>query len=170
MRDGFVTVAVGTPSVRVADCVPILFSGTKGDGSPVIGAAHAGWRGTVSKIAAVTVGKMIALGCVPESVRAAIGTHIGVCCYEVGEDFYASVSSAVSEEFAARHIKSTKVAGKYMADLTGMNLEILSASGISAEQVDISPYCTACDGDTFFSHRKSSGHRGTMGAGIVILP
>ena len=169
--DGFVTDVAGImPIVRVADCVPILFLGTKADGSPVIGAAHAGWRGTVSKIAAVTAEKMVSLGCKLQSVRVAIGTHIGECCYEVSEDFYASVASAVSEEFAARHIKSTEVAGKYMADLTGMNLEILSQVGIGAERVEVSPYCTACDGDTFFSHRKSRGLRGTMGAGIVILP
>lgn len=169
--DGFVTDAEGVmPIVRVADCVPILFSGTKADGSPVIGGAHAGWRGTVSGIAAVTVEKMLSLGCIRETVRAAIGTHIGACCYEVGEDFYSSVSEIRGEEFAARHIKSTRVAGKYMADLTGMNLEILSEVGVAAESVDVSHYCTACDSETFFSHRKSGGRRGTMGAGIVILP
>ena len=169
--DGFVTDVVGVmPIVRVADCVPILFSGTKADGSPVIGGAHAGWRGTVDGIAAVTVEKMLSLGCIRETVHAAIGTHIGACCYEVGEDFYSSVSEIRGEEFAARHIKSTEAAGKYMADLTGMNLEILSEVGVAAESVDVSPYCTACDSDTFFSHRKSGGRRGTMGAGIVILP
>ena len=169
--DGFVTDIPGVmPIVRVADCVPILFAGSKADGSPVIGAAHAGWRGTVNGIAAVTVEKMLSLGCRRETVRVAIGTHIGYCCYEVGDDFYTSVSEIRSPEFAARHIKSTHVAGKYMADLTGMNLEILSYAGISPEQVEVSPYCTACDSETFFSHRKSGGRRGTMGAGIVILP
>lgn len=169
--DGFVTDVVGVmPIVRVADCVPILFSGTKADGSPVIGGAHAGWRGTVGGIAAVTVEKMLSLGCIRETVRAAIGTHIGYCCYEVGDDFYSSVSEIRGEEFSARHIKSTRVAGKYMADLTGMNLEILSEVGVAAESVDVSHYCTACDSETFFSHRKSGGRRGTMGAGIVILP
>ncbi len=169
--DGFVTDVPGVmPIVRVADCVPILFSGTKADGSPVIGAAHAGWRGTVNGIAAVTVEKMLSLGCVRESVRAAIGTHIGYCCYEVGEDFYASVSEIRSEEFAARHIRPLRHGGKYHADLSGMNLEVLASVGVSAESVDISPYCTACESDVFFSHRKSGGRRGTMGAGIVILP
>jgi len=169
--DGFVTDIPGVmPIVRVADCVPILFAGSKADGSPVIGGAHAGWRGTVNGIAAVTVEKMLSLGCIRETVRVAIGTHIGYCCYEVGEDFYSSVSEIRGEEFAARHIRPICEGGKRHAYLTGMNLEILSYAGISPEQVDVSPYCTACDSETFFSHRKSGGRRGTMGAGIVILP
>ena len=169
--DGFVTDAVGVmPIVRVADCVPILFAGTKADGSAVIGAAHAGWRGTVNGIAAVTVEEMLSLGCVPDTVRASVGTHIGYCCYEVGEDFCEAVAEIRGAEFASRHIRPVSEGGKLHADLTGMNLEILAAAGVSADRVDVSHYCTACEPDTFFSHRSSGGRRGTMGAGIVILP
>lgn len=169
--DGFVTDVPGVmPIIRTADCVPILLCGKRADSSPVIGAVHAGWRGTVLGIAGGAVEKMIGLGCVRESIRAAVGTHIKACCYEVDDPFYEAVSAHQSRDFAARHIKPSGKPGKYMADLAGMNIEILCGSGVLRELIDVSPYCSACAPDIFFSHRASHGKRGTMGAGIVILP
>ena len=83
--DGLVTNTPGTALVVfTADCTPILFW------DPVtgaVGAAHAGWRGTVSGIAAKTVEAMRAcFGSRPEDIRAAIGPNIGACHFETGED------------------------------------------------------------------------------------
>lgn len=168
--DGFVTDEVGVmPIVRTADCVPILLCGAKTDGSPVIGAVHAGWRGTAAGIAAVAVEKMAELGCLKDRICVAIGAHIRPCCYEVDDPFYEAVAACQSADFAARYIIPSAEAGKYQADLAGMNMEILALAGVRAEQIDVSPYCTACDPVTFFSHRGGKGKRGTMGAGIVIL-
>ncbi|MBQ9996360.1 MAG: laccase domain-containing protein, partial [Clostridia bacterium] len=87
--DGFVTVDSGViPVARAADCVPILLAGLRADGNPVVSAVHAGWRGTVAGIAAEAVRVMETLGCERPTIRAAIGPHIGYCCYEVGADFY----------------------------------------------------------------------------------
>ena len=167
--DGFVTDARGVmPIIRVADCTPILLCGTKEDASPVIGAVHAGWRGSASGIAAEAVGKMRELGCVTESIKVAIGAHIGFCCYEVGEDFIESVRGLCGADFASRHIRRVE-AGSYHADLTGMNVEFLVSAGILRENIDISPECTMCDPGKYHSHRATRGLRGTMGAGIVIL-
>ncbi|MBQ7599403.1 MAG: laccase domain-containing protein [Clostridia bacterium] len=166
--DGFVTDRSGIlPIVRTADCVPILMAGTKPDGSYVIAAVHAGWRGSAGGIAGVAVEKMCELGCVRDTIRAAVGTHIRQCCYEVRQDFVDSVSEARDPGFAARHIAREN--GKYRADLAGMNLEILNEAGVSPDRVDVSPFCTACRPDEFFSHRASGGKRGTMGAGIAII-
>ena len=90
--DGFVTDIPGVSMiVRTADCTPILAAGTKPDGSPVVGAAHAGWKGTVNLIAENLIGSMISLGALPESIRAAIGPCIGTCHFEVKEDFVEAV-------------------------------------------------------------------------------
>lgn len=169
--DGFVTDSPGVmPIIRVADCVPVLLLGEKADVSPVIGAVHAGWRGTVCGIVGEAVRKMVSLGCVRESIRIAIGTHIKPCCYEVDDPFYEAVAAQQSADFAARHIRPSEKAGKHQADLAGMNIEILAGEGVKRERIDVSPYCTACQPNVFFSHRASLGKRGIMGAGIVILP
>ncbi len=165
--DGFVTDCVGVmPIVKTADCVPILLCGTKADSTPVIAAVHAGWRGTAAGIAAEAVKKMLSLGCEIRSIAAAIGPHIHVCCYEVGDDFVESVRSLRGTDFAARHIRKTENA--YRADLSKMNLAILADSGVPAERCDVSDDCTSCHPDVFHSHRASHGKRGIMGSGIVI--
>ncbi len=157
--DGFVTDKSGvTLLIRVADCVPILLAGKKADGSPVVGAVHAGWRGTVSGIGAVAISMMRELGA--EDISCAVGASIHSCCYQVGADFLSAVEAARGKEFAQRHIKNMH------ADLQGMNLEILREAG--AKKVDIINECTNCKPYLYHSHRATGGTRGTMGAVIGI--
>lgn len=165
--DGFVTDEAGVvPIVRTADCVPILFTARKADGSPVVGAVHAGWRGTVAGIADEAVKEMLSLGAMLDSVKVAIGPHINKCCFEVQQDFYDSVSAMRGEAFATRHIYREN--GLH-ADLTGMNLEVLLTAGVSVENIDVSDECTCCLNDKYHSHRKTHGKRGAMGSLIAIL-
>ena len=63
--------------IRTADCVPVLFADPE---AHVIGAAHAGWRGTLGGIAAKTVCEMEKLGASRTRIRAVIGAAIGSCC------------------------------------------------------------------------------------------
>lgn len=163
--DGYVTRCAQIPLlVRTADCLPILFAGTDENGDPVIGSAHAGWRGTVSGIAPATVERMCELGAVRDTVRVAIGPSILECCFEVREDFIESVSSLAGSDFANRHIH--KRDGKYFASLQDMNVELLTDAGIPREHIDISPDCTAHMSDTYHSHRATGGMRGA-GGGII---
>lgn len=157
--DGFVTDRPGvTLLVRVADCVPILLAGKKDDGSPVIGAVHAGWRGTVSGIGEVAIRMMRELGA--SHISCAVGASIHPCCYKVGEDFVSAVAEMRGKDFAERHVKDMH------ADLQQMNLEILTGAG--AERVDIINECTNCKPYLYHSHRATGGKRGTMGAVICI--
>lgn len=165
--DGFVTDVPGVSLIiRMADCTPILFAGEKEDGSPVVSAVHAGWKGTAAGIAGVAVDKMVSLGVPAEKIKAAIGQCIRKCHFEVKEDFIASVTDMAGSGFAARHIE--KRDGKYFCDITGMNIEILTEHGVLRENIDLSPLCTVCDPEKFHSHRASKGKRGTMGAVIGI--
>jgi YfiH family protein len=167
--DGFVTDVSGmTLIIRMADCTPILFYGKKADGSPVVSAVHAGWKGTVSGIGANAVSKMAALGAAPETIKVAIGQCIHSCHFEVKEDFKKSVTDARGADFALRHIKDRN--GKLFADLVSMNMEILEGAGIKPENVDVSPFCSVCAPEVFHSHRATGGKRGTMGAVIGIKP
>lgn len=165
--DGFFTDQPGILlMVRVADCVPILFTAQRADGTPLVAAVHAGWRGTVAGIAPKAVEKLISIGAMPASVRAAIGPCIHDCCFEVQNDFVTAVTDARGTDFAARHVREKN--GKRFADIVGMNAELLRAAGLTDAQIDVSPYCTACDPALFHSHRATKGLRGAMGALIGI--
>ncbi|MEI7026761.1 peptidoglycan editing factor PgeF [Paenibacillus sp. y28] len=144
-----------------ADCVPLFFV------DPVtrsIGLAHAGWRGTVQRIAGKTVERMQeAFGAKPETIRAAIGPSIGECCYEVDEAVIREVQAGlpdVTEGWTRREN------GKFMLDLKQINTQILSKAGILPEHIEITQWCTSCNTDWFFSHRKESGRTGRMTAWI----
>lgn len=153
--DGYVADKPGIAlGIKTADCVPILFHDPV---RRVIGAVHAGWRGTAAGIAGICVEKMRALGSEPKNIRAAIGAAINFCCYEVGEDFYESVK-ALDPVRADRFISEKD--GRLHADIVGMNADILRAAGVT--EIDVSPRCTCHEPELFYSHRASKGLRGTM--------
>lgn len=165
--DGFVTDVSGVvPIVRTADCVPIIMVAPREGNTPVVAALHAGWRGTVADIAGEGVRKMVSLGVKTEDIRAAIGPHIGFCCFEVGEDLREAVTSIRGADFARRHIREN---GALHADLTGMNRELLLVAGVLDAHIDASTECTVCLGEKYHSHRRGNGIRGAMGSLVAVL-
>lgn len=88
-------------AVQTADCLPILLVDAK---RRAVAAVHAGWRGTLARIAAKTLGRMqMQFGTRPADVVVAIGPGIGACCYEVGHEVvqsFASQFTAAREWFA----------------------------------------------------------------------
>ena len=146
--------------VFTADCTPLLFH------DPVtgaVGAAHAGWRGTVGGIAARTVEAMVeAFGCKIENIRAAIGPNIGQCHFETDAD----VPQAVLEAFGPEAAVFIQQRGKkYYIDLKQVNALCLRRCGV--RHIEISENCTYCESDRFWSHRVTRGDRGSQGAVIV---
>ena len=109
---------------------------------------------------------MVSLGAKAHDIRAAIGPHIGFCCFEVGEDLRDAVTSVRGAEFAKRHIKDGT---SLHADLTGMNVELLLAAGVLGEHIDASTECTVCLAEKYHSHRRGKGLRGAMGSLVAIL-
>ena len=160
--DGYITEEKGVVlGVKSADCVPIIMEAEDKNGHvAAVSAIHAGWRGTVSGIAGRAVERFVKQGFSAESIRVAIGPSIGACCFEVGDDFLEILKSACGEDFANRF--TFKKGQKSYADIRHMNLEILKKSGISEHNVDISNECTFCSCEKYYSHRRSSGQRGTM--------
>lgn len=127
--------------MRFADCTPIIFYNPKNKMAAI---AHAGWRGTVGKIAIKTVEKM---ECDPKDIVAVIGPAIGLCCYEVSEDVKQQLLSTVK--------LSEGLYNNRNVDLKRINARQLEEIGV--KKVDICPYCTSCDNDLFFSYRKENG-------------
>ncbi len=172
--DALVTDRPGvTLSVKTADCVPILFYAPvsdHGSGEPmshgVVGACHAGWRGTVARIQQNTLARMISLGADIRDIRCAVGAAINFCCYRVGGDFRDAVVGALGEEMTSKFVREHD--GALHADLIAMNLHLLLEAGILPENVSVSRECTCCRPDRFFSHRASEGKRGVMAALISL--
>ena len=77
-----------------ADCIPLLFADPV---ARVIGAAHAGWRGTVGGVAKNVVARMVELGARPDDIRVALGPIIGACCFEVGPEVVAQFREAFGD-------------------------------------------------------------------------
>lgn len=146
--------------IFTADCTPILFY------DPItgaVGAAHAGWRGTVANIAGKTVRAMEkAFGCRPENIHAAIGANIGQCCFETDQDVPDGILNQLGADLAP-YISQT--GEKYHIDLKKVNAHLLRRAGVRS--IDISDRCTACDPALYWSHRKVGAQRGSQGAIIV---
>jgi YfiH family protein len=159
--DSLITNEPGIPLLlRYADCVPILFYDPT---HRAIGVAHAGWRGTVLKIAAKTAQKMVdAFGTRPHDLMACIAPSIGPCCYEVGDE----VIARVRESFDNAHELLISTNGHIHFDLWQANAHQLRDLGI--ERIEIAQLCTAHHTDDFFSYRAENKVTGRFGAIIAI--
>jgi len=161
--DGLVTAERGLPLVIfTADCIPILLHDPA---HGVIGAVHAGWRGTVRDIAGAAIRAMEALGGRPGEVRAAIGPGIGPCCFETGGEVPRAVR-AVLGGGAEAYISQN--GGKSFVDLKGVNRALLLRAGLEAAHIWVSGLCTRCSCDRFWSHRINGPDRGSQAAVIMM--
>ena len=160
--DALVTNTPNVPlMLRFADCVPILFYDPE---HRTIGAAHAGWRGTVLKIAGKTAQTMFdTFGSRPRDLIVCIAPSIGPCCYRVGEDVSERVRGAFDN---ADELLSRQADGGIHFDLWEANASQLRALGI--EQIEIANICTAHHTDDFYSWRAEKNKTGRFGAIISI--
>lgn len=147
-----------------ADCVPIYFVDPN---KKAIGLAHSGWRGTAGKIShQVIVAMEKEFGSKREDILACIGPSICGDCYEVSEDV---ANVFMAQEFAgAKAVTTGKREGKFQLDLWKVNLFLLQEAGILPEHIDVTDVCTCCNGEYLFSHRKSDGKRGNLGAFLML--
>ena len=163
--DGLITDIPGLVLfIFTADCTPILLY------DPVkrcIGAVHAGWRGTAADIAGKAVRKMCEVfSSRPEDIRGAIGPCISLCCFETGEDVERAMAGLMGK--AAEKFVITGNNGKFMTDLKGINSWLLERAGVLPENIDISPECTMCKRDKYWSHRATDGKRGVQASCITL--
>jgi len=174
--------------VQTADCVPILLADTR---QHVVAAIHAGWRGTLARIAMKTLGRMtMEYGTQPRDVVAALGPAIGRGCYEVGPE--------VAQAFAAQFPPAADwfdgpfeqlahgeeplwlpwltmmppghllPPPRVQLDLRASNRWQLMDAGVPEKQIAVSDLCTACRSDLLFSYRREGAKTGRLMAVIGI--
>lgn len=149
-------VAVG---IRTADCLAVLLASPD---TGAVAAVHAGWRGTVAGVVAEAVAALAARGARPDSLHAAIFPHIGVCCFEVGDD----VAQAIAAASDAREVV-TRAGERPHVDLSRVVRAQLTSAGVASERVERVPGCTCCEPERFFSHRRDGKRSGRHVAAIV---
>lgn len=159
--DGLMTDEAGVMLVTLhADCVPIYFLDSK---KKAVALCHAGWRGTVNKIAEKTVYEMKKkFGSEQKDILVGIGPAISFCCFEVGGEVKDEFERKLP--FSIKHIRNGEKEGKFYIDLKAVNFEILRQAGIEEKNIEVSGECTKCLEEEFFSHRRMGESRGSMAA------
>ena len=107
-------------------------------------------------------------GCQAKNILAAIGPGIGPCCFETHADVPDGLRSGLGEG-AEPFIRPLSREGKFSVDLKGINAYILQEVGLRPEHIALCSACTACELDTFWSHRVQGSQRGSMAAMIQLL-
>ena len=157
-------------TAMVADCLPVLFTDTRGT---VVAAAHAGWRGLLGLdgqgVLESIYKQIMALAQVPPvqvatKIIAWMGPCIGPTAFEVGPEVRAAF---IAQQPAAVALFARHGPDKWLADLPGLarlRLQALGLQGIYGN--DGSPqWCTVGNPSRFFSYRRS-GVCGRMAACI----
>jgi YfiH family protein len=160
-----------------ADCVPVFVYDPVGG---AVGLAHAGWRGTVARIAEQMVGTMTReYGTDPAHCVAVIGPAIGPCCYDVGQEVIDAVRDAYPEaddewqgepplliwtrrmpQWRMRRGDPPDGEERVYCDLWAANRRALLLAGLRAGNIHQSGVCTADQVDRFYSHRAEAGAAG----------
>jgi YfiH family protein len=164
--------------VQTADCVPILLVDPK---KRAVAAIHAGWRGTLARVAEKTVGEMRAhCDSKPGDLLAALGPAIGRCCYEVGTDLVTEFTSQFAD--AGEYFDELRTGEEpnplqwlnmmppghqpppknVRLDLRQASRSQLLAAGLREPNIFVSELCTACHPSLFFSYRKEAGRTGRL--------
>jgi len=127
-------------AVTIADCVPVFLAHPSGVGAVL----HSGWRGTAARITEIAVARLSAMGLAPDDLLLHCGPAICGRCYEV------------SGEVAAQ-LTGRDPGHPTLVDLRAIIAEHAREQGV--RRISISPLCTRCDNDRFYSHRAGDAGR-----------
>ena len=139
--------------VFTADCCPVLITGKK-----AVSATHAGWKSTLQNISYKTALKYNdVFGITSDELTAYIGSCIGQCCFELGDEVYDMFISE-NKDWQKFFIKKDK----WHLDLRGLNRYQLEKAGIPQNQIIDLNECTYCLQDKYFSYRRMKKRNGSM--------
>lgn len=153
--------------VSTADCIPLLLHDTR---LRVIAAIHAGWRGTVSRIAVKCIKAMMThYSCIPEDLKAVIAPGISLGAFEVGDDVYKAFEDAgFCMKRIARRYPTADGDIKWHIDLWEANRLQLVECGVNDENIQMAGICTYTRHEEFFSARRLGIESGRIFNGIMI--
>lgn len=133
--------------VMTADCLPIVLFDRHNNAAAII---HAGWRGSVEKIAVKTVEHMQQLYKTdPTRLQVFFGPSAKACCYQVDDTFAEKL-----DNFPYADKVLSRVGDQLMFDLPEFNRKQLRGIGVKRESFHMQyNICTICD-KSFCSYRR----------------
>jgi YfiH family protein len=140
-------------AIETADCLPVLVVDPE---RRLVGAAHAGWRGSLAGVLRELLRALVAAGSDPRRLLAALGPAIGPCCYEVGDELRSAFGPA------GAHFFSAGVGGRPHLDLRGVNRSQLVEAGVQPGRIFAIDECTACSPERYHSYRRDGVGAGRM--------
>jgi YfiH family protein len=143
-------------AVVTADCVPVLLAVRSG---AAVAAVHAGWRGLASGVvgAGVEALREAAAG----ELAAALGPHIGACCYEVDAPVLDALRPRFAEDLDAALVPTRP--GHQRLDLRRLVRSDLERAGVAARHIGTAQAaCTQCDPRRFHSYRRDGPASGRL--------
>ncbi len=172
--DGIMTDISGVCiGVSTADCIPILLYD---EPHHAVAAVHAGWRGTVQRIALAAIEKMrLAYDTRPQDLVAVIGPGISLENFEVGQEVYDEFEkqrfdmSLIAKRFPTRSTAVDGGAGwKWHIDLPLCNQLQLESAGVPHSNIIQSGICTYDRCADYFSARRLGQASGRIYSGIFL--
>lgn len=157
--DGLITSTPSLPiAIRTADCVPVILVDVLAKRIAVV---HAGWRGTMDRIAEKAVGAMVEQGSDAENIVAWIGPAISRAAYEVSPD--------LADRFRDAFPDQDGILIDNHLDLVLLNAFQLREAGVAAPQIHAANCCTFKTPKTCCSHRREGKNAGRMVTYAMIL-
>ncbi|MDE2026136.1 MAG: peptidoglycan editing factor PgeF, partial [Patescibacteria group bacterium] len=131
-------------SITVADCLPIfIYDPVK----EVMCLLHAGWKGLNAHIIANAISAMQkTYSSLPNDLVVGIGPGIDFCHFAVKED--------VLSKFTMYNNVTRTEGDSIFLNLKQIAKQQLVQIGVSENRIEMSPLCTFCEKDMFFSYRR----------------
>ncbi len=157
--DAVISALPGVPvGVVTADCVPILVATDTGS---AVAAIHAGWRGLACGVVAAGIEALRAESAGGPRLVAAIGPHIGGCCYEVDEPVLEALAQDFGLDLAAA-LRPGRPAHAWL-DLGQLSRTALLRAGVAPDALGALPRaCTRCHPERFHSYRREGVSAGRL--------
>jgi YfiH family protein len=151
-------------AVLAADCVPVLFYDPN---VRAVGVAHAGWKGTIGRIAIRTIEQMVrTYASKPQQILACIGPSISQKYYEVGNEVVVQFEFWFADTPAVFH--RNPHTGKTHINLWEANRQLLLRAGLQACNIEVSRICTYNSKDHFYSARRDGFTCGRFATAIML--
>jgi YfiH family protein len=143
--------------MRFADCVPLYFYDPINHAAAI---AHAGWKGTVMGVAKKTIAAMKDFyNSKPDELMVGIGPSIGPDHYFIGDDVINEAKNAYSKNW-----NKVLLTNKYGTRFDLWKANEISIREMGVKDIEIAGICTACENDSWFSHRAENGKTGRFAA------
>ncbi|MDE0654093.1 MAG: laccase domain-containing protein [bacterium] len=149
--DAAATTASGAVlTVRTADCAPVALVAAEG----VVAAVHAGWRGLAAGVVEAAAAAVRRLG--GRELRAYLGPCIHPGCYEFGSGALEDLARSLGPDVVSQTAWDTPA-----FDIPAAARAALRRDGIG--QIIEANRCTACEAESWYSHRA----RGETGRHVM---